>query len=351
MLADRKLVDLDERLRRSASAAARARGRCFGGAARSRPGAAALTGSAAGSATSRSPPACNGCSGRVRAVGHPPLGQTRSARSSSGGGGRPSCWGRWTAAARQERVEKTLAKRHLERGGLHALRPLRQLPGGAELPLGLAWLPPRRRRASRRSIRADLLAPGPPRRDRGLRRPDPDDRRCPRGLAEAEALRDGGVVVFGDRGMVTQAHATSPPRRGSAGSARSGGPDPQAVVAGDLQLSLFDEPNLAEIASPSTPASGSSSAATPPSPPSGRASARDLLQATEAELPKVKAIVEGPRGRCAMPTPARSASAPDGSATATRSPNTSSSRSQTAASRSPAKPSRSTRRPRSTAST
>ena len=62
------------------------------------------------------------------------------------------------------------------------------------------------------------------------------------------------VVVVGDRGMLTQAHATSLTEAGvDFVSALKSTQIRKLVAAGDLQLSLFDETNLAEISSAEFP--------------------------------------------------------------------------------------------------
>ena len=256
--------------------------------------------------------------------------------------------------ARQERIEKTLAKRHLEGEGfmLYDLSssyvegrccPLASLGysrdgvrGKAQVTYGLTCSPQGRPVAI--SVHEGRTQ---------------DQQTLPAAVALVrERFGIADVVVVGDRGMLTQAHATSLTEAGvDFVSALKSTQIRKLVAAGDLQLSLFDETNLAEISSAEFPGERLVVCRNPAVAAERARKRDDLLQATEAELAKVKAMVEGPRDRCATPTPARSGNASDGSATATRSPNTSSSRSQTAPSRSPATPSRSKRRPRSTAST
>jgi hypothetical protein len=60
--------------------------------------------------------------------------------------------------------------------------------------------------------------------------------------------------------------------------------------SGALQLTLFDQRDMASITSSDFPASGWWSAATPISPPNAR-KREDLLAATEKELASVKAAV------------------------------------------------------------
>ena len=105
------------------------------------------------------------------------------------------------------------------------------------------------------------------------------------------------VVVVGDRGMLTQAHATALSEAGVGFvSALRSSQIRKLVDTGDLQLSLFDETNLAEIRSPLFPGERLVVCRNPALAAERARKREDLLQATETELEKVKAMVEGPRG-------------------------------------------------------
>jgi hypothetical protein len=69
------------------------------------------------------------------------------------------------------------------------------------------------------------------------------------------------------------------------------------IGSGDLQLSLFDETNLAEIASEEFPGERLIVCRNPHLAAERARKREDLLAATEAELAKVKGMVDGPRGR------------------------------------------------------
>ncbi len=105
------------------------------------------------------------------------------------------------------------------------------------------------------------------------------------------------VVFVGDRGMITQAHAQALKDQGvDFISALKSAQIKALVQAGDLQLSLFDQTNLAEISSPLF-ADERLVVCRNPAVAAERARKRgELLAATEAELAKVKAMVNGPRG-------------------------------------------------------
>jgi Transposase DDE domain len=106
------------------------------------------------------------------------------------------------------------------------------------------------------------------------------------------------VVFVGDRGMITQAHAQSLKDQGvDFISALKSVQIRSLVNSGDLQLSLFDEVNLAEISSPLFPGERLVVCRNPAVAAERARKRAELLAATEAELEKVKAMVTGPRGR------------------------------------------------------
>ena len=106
------------------------------------------------------------------------------------------------------------------------------------------------------------------------------------------------VVFVGDRGMITQAHAQTLKEQGvDFISALKSVQIRSLVNCGDLQLSLFDEVNLAEISSPLFPGERLVVCRNPAVAAERARKRAELLAATEAELEKVKASVDGPRGR------------------------------------------------------
>lgn len=106
------------------------------------------------------------------------------------------------------------------------------------------------------------------------------------------------VVFVGDRGMITEARtkALKEQEVGFITSLRA--PQIQALtVAPNFQLSLFDEQGLCEISSPEFP-DERLIVCRNPQVAAERARKREaLLERTEAELAKVKAMVDGDRGR------------------------------------------------------
>jgi DDE family transposase len=106
------------------------------------------------------------------------------------------------------------------------------------------------------------------------------------------------VVFVGDRGMITQTHAQTLKDQGvDFISALKSVQIRSLVNSGDLQLSLFDEVNLAEISSPLFPGERLVVCRNPAVAAERARKRAALLAATEVELAKVKASVEGPRGR------------------------------------------------------
>jgi hypothetical protein len=105
------------------------------------------------------------------------------------------------------------------------------------------------------------------------------------------------VVFVGDRGMITQAHARTFKEQGvDFISALKSAQIRSLINSGDLQLSLFDEVNLAEIASPAFPGERLVVCRNPAVAAERARKRHELLAATEVELDKVTAMVTGSRG-------------------------------------------------------
>jgi hypothetical protein len=106
------------------------------------------------------------------------------------------------------------------------------------------------------------------------------------------------VVFVGDRGMITEARTKALREQGVGFITSLRAPQIQALtVAPNFQLSLFDEQGFCEIASAEFPGERLIVCRNPHV-AAERARKRDaLLAATEAELAKVKTMVDGDRGR------------------------------------------------------
>ena len=208
--------------------------------------------------------------------------------------------------ARQDRIERTLARRHLQSAGeegdgfvLYDLSssymegrccPLATLgysrdgvKGKLQVNYGLICSPEGRPVAVRvhEGQRTDSETVA-------------DTVRCPAGFGIEQ------VVFVGDRGMITQAHAAAFKEQGvDYISALKSVQIRSLVNAGDLQLSLFDEVNLAEITSPLFPDERLVVCRNPAVAAERARKRTELLAATETELEKVKASVERPAAGCA----------------------------------------------------
>jgi hypothetical protein len=106
------------------------------------------------------------------------------------------------------------------------------------------------------------------------------------------------VILVGDRAMITDAHAQTLKELGAGFvSALKTAQIRKLIGSGELQLSLFDERNLAEITSGEFPGERLVVCRNPHLAAERARKREDLLKATERELDKVKASVENPRGR------------------------------------------------------
>ena len=202
--------------------------------------------------------------------------------------------------SRQERIERTLARRHLEPGGfvLYDLSssyfegrccPLAALghsrddkKGTLQITYGLICSP------EGRPVSVEVF-PGNTQ----------DQKTLPHAVASVtERFGIERVIFVGDRGMLTEAHAETLKEHGVGFISALRSSQIKALAAsGELQLSLFDECNLAEIQAKEFPGERLVVCRNPAVALERRRKREDLLRATEAELEKVRAMVENPRGR------------------------------------------------------
>jgi transposase len=201
--------------------------------------------------------------------------------------------------ARQERVEKTLARRHLTDGGfvLYDLSstyvegrccPLAQLghnrdgkKGKLQVNWGLVCSPEGRPVCVQ-------VHPG-----------NTADPTTLPGVLDAIRERFGieRVILVGDRAMITDAHAKTLKELGAGFVSALKTAQIRALVgSGDLQLTLFDERNLAEITSEEFPGERLVVCRNPHLAAERARKREDLLQATKRELDKVRQMIQGPRG-------------------------------------------------------
>jgi Transposase DDE domain len=201
---------------------------------------------------------------------------------------------------RQERIERTLARRHLADGGfvlydlsssyvegrcceLAALGHSRDgKPGTLQINWGLVCSPDGRPLAVQ-------VHPG-----------NTADPRTVPGVLDTikETFGIDRVILVGDRAMITDAHATTIKQLGGGFvSALKTAQIRKLINGGELQLSLFDDTNLAEISSPEFPGERLVVCRNPQLQAERARKREDLLAATERELEKVTASVANPRGR------------------------------------------------------
>ena len=159
--------------------------------------------------------------------------------------------------ARQGRIERRLARRHLHEGEPGVRRRERERLRGAHLPADALWLqPPRQARPAPSSVcRVD--------RPRGCPvavQAYPGHTADPNTVADQVLkLREHfgleRVVLVGDRGLLTQGRIEPLKRhRGLGWVSALRAPQVRSLVESEtLQLSLFDEQNLAEFVSPHYP--------------------------------------------------------------------------------------------------
>jgi len=200
---------------------------------------------------------------------------------------------------RQERIEKTLARRHLADDGFVLYDLSSSYVEGRCCPLAKLGY-------SRDNVKGKLqitygLTCSPDGRPVaiGVHEGNITDQQTLPTAVHAVTERFGieHVVVVGDRGMLTQAHANTLTEQGIEFITALKAVQVCALVeSGELQLSLFDEQNLAEIASQHYPGERLVVCRNPAVAAQRARKRESMLTATEKELDKVKAMVDGPRG-------------------------------------------------------
>jgi Transposase DDE domain len=201
---------------------------------------------------------------------------------------------------RQERIEAALARRYLKEGGLVLYDLSASYLEGRKCPLAALGYPRDGKRGKLQIQYGLTCSPeGRPVAVEVFDGKTHDDKTLPSALERIKRrFRIERVVVCGDRGMVTAANIATLREHGFDWITALKAPQVQALVeAGDLQLSLFDERNLAEIASERYPGERLVVCRNPHVARERARKREALLTATEQELAKVKASVDNPRGR------------------------------------------------------
>ena len=202
--------------------------------------------------------------------------------------------------ARQPRIEQALARRHLSEGGFVLYDLSSSYLEGRKCPLAALGYPRDGKRGKLQISYGLTCSPeGRPVAVEVFDGAIHDDKTLPGALERIKhRFRIERVVVCGDRGMVTEANIATLKAHGFDWVTALRAPQVQALVEqGELQLSLFDETNLAEIASERYPGERLVVCRNPHVARERARKREALLTATEQELAKVKASVDNPRGR------------------------------------------------------
>jgi DDE family transposase len=201
--------------------------------------------------------------------------------------------------ARQQRIEKTLARRHLQDGGFVLYDLSSSYFEGRCCPLA-ALGHNRDGKSGKLQVNWGLVC-------------SPDGRAVsvhvhPGNTADPSTVPDvidtikeqfgiERVILVGDRAMITDAHAQTLKELGAGFvSALRTAQIRKLIGSGELQLSLFDQTNLAEITTEQFPGERLVVCRNPHLAAERARKREELLQATERELAKVKQMVDGPRG-------------------------------------------------------
>jgi hypothetical protein len=200
---------------------------------------------------------------------------------------------------RQDRIERTLARRHLSSGGFVLYDLSSSYVEGRCCPLA-EFGHNRDGKRGKRQVNWGLVC-SPQGRPVAIQvhpgnTSDPDT--IP-GVLDAVRERFGidRVILVGDRAMITQAHAQTLKEQGEGFvSALKNLQIKSLVNDGDLQLSLFDQTNIAEITSPRFPGERLVVCRNPLLQAERKRKREELLAATETQLEKIKRMVRGPRG-------------------------------------------------------
>jgi len=202
--------------------------------------------------------------------------------------------------ARQERIEATLAHRHLADGGFVLYDLSSSYLEGRCCPLA-ALGHSRDGKKGKLQVNWGLICSeeGRPVAVDVYPGNTADPETLPAAIEKvSERFGIERVIFVGDRAMITESHAETLKELGAGFiSALKSAQIRTLLGAGDLQLSLFDEANLAEISSPAFPGERLVVCRNPALALERARKREELLCATAAELEKVRCMVEGPRGR------------------------------------------------------
>jgi Transposase DDE domain len=201
--------------------------------------------------------------------------------------------------ARQQRLEQTLARRHLKDGGFVLYDLSSTYVEGRCCPLAALG---HNRDGKRGKLQVNWgLVCSPEGRpvSVAVHPGNTVDSTTVPGVLDTIRQRFGieRVILVGDRAMITDAHANTLKELGAGFvSALKTAQIRKLMSSGELQLSLFDQTNLAEISSQEFPGERLVVCRNPHLAAERSRKREDLLQATERELDRVCQMVSGPRG-------------------------------------------------------
>jgi hypothetical protein len=202
--------------------------------------------------------------------------------------------------ARQERIEQQLARRELEEGGFVLYDLSSSWLEGTKCPLAAFGYSRDGRRGTLQITYGLTCSPrGRPVAIEVFGGGVHDEQTLP-AAAERLKVRFGieQIVFVGDRGMVKQAGVETLREHGFDWITALTAPQVKRLARdGHLQLSLFDERNLAEIDSPDFPGERLVVCRNPQVAGERRRTRAELLAATERLLQTVKRSVDSPHGR------------------------------------------------------
>lgn len=200
---------------------------------------------------------------------------------------------------RQERIERTLARRHLAGEGFALYDLSSSYVEGRCCPLAALGYSRDKKRGKAQITYGLVCAPdGRPVSIRVHPGNSNDASTLPDAVTRVrERFGIEQLVVVGDRGMITQARVRDLKAAGVGFVTSLTAPQIAKMRVGYWQLSLFDESGLAEITSPDYPGERLVVCRNPAVAVERARKREDLLTQTEKELAKVRASVDGPRGR------------------------------------------------------
>ena len=201
---------------------------------------------------------------------------------------------------RQERIERALARRHLAPGGFVLYDLSSSYFEGRSCPLAALGHSRDGKKGTLQITYGLICSPeGRPVEVEVFPGNTQDAQTLAPAVASVTARFGTERVIFvGDRGMITESHAQTLKEQGVGFISALKSPQLKALAAsGELQLSLFDQTNLAEITADGFPGERLIVCRNPAVALERARKREELLAATEAELGKVRAMVENPRGR------------------------------------------------------